>query len=370
MFVVCSKCVALRPVRTFVELAGRERNFLILLALAFFASGATYDTPHIAMWVGFAFAGYAVVANDSIQTIGTFIASNRNKPWWLLWLFIGGVFLVAVTWSWFQYGGDVTYGRLQSKGFATAPSEFAFLQVAAPVFLIILTRLRMPVSTTFLLLSSFAATGSSIGKVLGKSLMGYVVAFAVAIVLWSLVSKWIQRNCQGEAHKLWRPAQWCTTALLWSVWIQQDAANVAVYLPRSLGGGEFLAFAGVIFGGLGVLFFMGGEKIQEVVDEKSDVADVRAATVIDLVYAAVLWFFKFYSQVPMSTTWVFLGLLGGREVAMVMRRATSSNITIVAAFKMIGRDAAYAFAGLAISLILAMVINDAVRKSLIQSVGL
>ena len=28
--------------------------------------------------VGFCFAGWSVIANDSIQTLGTFIASNKN----------------------------------------------------------------------------------------------------------------------------------------------------------------------------------------------------------------------------------------------------------------------------------------------------
>ena len=53
----------------------------LLLALVF-----AHD-PQIAMWLGFVFAGYSAISNDSIQTIGTFIASNSNKPWWLLWLY-------------------------------------------------------------------------------------------------------------------------------------------------------------------------------------------------------------------------------------------------------------------------------------------
>ena len=75
----------------------------------------------------------------------------------------------------------------------------------------------------------------------------------------------------------WRPAQWLTTAFLWSVWLQQDAANIAVYLPRSLSLVQLAAFCSVIFFGLGILMKMGGEKVQEVVEEKSDVWDVRAA---------------------------------------------------------------------------------------------
>ena len=94
------------------------------------------------MWVGFGIAAYSAVANDSIQTLGTFIASNKHRPWWVLWLFMGGIFLATAAYSWVNYGGDVSYGRLASKGFETAPTEFQWLQVAAPLFLLILTRLR------------------------------------------------------------------------------------------------------------------------------------------------------------------------------------------------------------------------------------
>src|SRR5690554_1721389 len=140
---------------SFIELIREERRFLILIGFFFFVAGVTYDTPHIAMWVGFFFAAYSAIANDSIQTIGTFLASNSDKKWWILWMWIGGIFLVTMTYSWVTYSGDVTYERLTAKGFEEAPTSFTFLHVAAPLFLLILTRLRMPVSTTFLLLSSF-----------------------------------------------------------------------------------------------------------------------------------------------------------------------------------------------------------------------
>ncbi len=38
----------------------------------------------IYMIVGFVLAGYSVVANDAIQTLGTFLSSNAHRPWWLL----------------------------------------------------------------------------------------------------------------------------------------------------------------------------------------------------------------------------------------------------------------------------------------------
>lgn len=346
----------------FVELFRRERNFILMIAIGFLIVGGTYEHTEVARWVGFLFAGYAAVANDSIQTIGTFIASNRKQKWWRLWLFIGGIFLVTVGYSFVNYNGDVSYGRLQSKGFESTPTQFTFLQVAAPLYLLILTRLRMPVSTTFLLLTSFATSVGSIGSVLTKSLAGYVLAFGVAMVVWLSLSKLFERWFIGKAHPAWRTAQWITSGSLWSIWIMQDAANIAVYLPRQMSIIEFGAFASVIFFGLGILFRSGGERIQEIVDEKSSVVDVRAATVIDLVYAVILYYFKIVSKVPMSTTWVFLGLLGGRELAMALRR--SSGRDGKEALFLMGRDALFAGIGLLVSILIAYFVNPLFREEI------
>ena len=37
--------------------------------------------------VGFTLASYSVIANDSVQTLGTWIASNSNKfKWYYMWM--------------------------------------------------------------------------------------------------------------------------------------------------------------------------------------------------------------------------------------------------------------------------------------------
>ena len=167
-----------------------------------------------------------------------------------------------MTYSWMNYGGDVSYGRLASKGFDTAPAAFTALQVAAPVVLVVLTRLKMPVSTTLLLLTSFASEMSAVSKVIVKSLSGYGLAFILAFGLWfamqKVFAKWLEK-----VNPAWIGFQWITTGVLWSVWLQQDAANIAVYLPRSLSGLEFAGFAGIVVLGLGWIFKNGGDKIQK-----------------------------------------------------------------------------------------------------------
>jgi len=345
-----------------LELIREERRFLILIGIFFFIAGATYDTPHIAMWVGFFFAAYSAIANDSIQTIGTFLASNSDKKWWVLWFFIGGIFVVTVTYSWLVFDGDVTHQRLTAKGFEDAPATFSFLQVAAPLFLLILTRLRMPVSTTFLLLSAFSANLAGITSVLIKSLSGYFVAFTVAIIVWMGLNKLLKKLFTGEPGLFWTPLQWLVSGCLWAVWIMQDAANIAVYLPRSLAFNEFIVFTGFIFCGLGILFYLKGDKIQKIVTEKSFVTDVRSATVIDFVYALILYYFKVISVVPMSTTWVFIGLLAGREVAMSITDKYGNGKPLKHSFKLIAKDAGYATIGLIVSIILAIAINPVIYE--------
>jgi hypothetical protein len=341
-----------------------ERNFLIFLGLTFSITALTYQTPAIAMWVGFAIAGYSAIANDSIQTLGTFIASNQNTRWWIMWLFVGLIFLATVGYSWVVYDGDVTHQRLQAKGFETAPTTFEYLHIAAPIFLLILTRMRMPVSTTLLLLGCFTTSGSGIWAVTAKSIGGYGIGFAAAIVIWIAFGPLMKRTFTGKARPGWIVAQWLSAGFLWSVWLMQDAANIAVYLPRALSGGEFLGFAGFLFCGLGVLMYMGGDKVQEVVNEKTDIFDVRSGTMINLIYCAVLYYFKICSNIPMSTTWVFVGLLAGREIGIALRGAGREKRSLKMAFRLAGKDLGYVCIGFIVAVLLAATVNPVVRDSL------
>jgi phosphate/sulfate permease len=56
------------------------------------------------------------------------------------------------------------------------------------------------------------------------------------------------------------------------------------------------------------------------VDEKSRIKDIPEATMINFIFAVILFVFKIYSKLPMSTTWCFIGLLAGRELSMALRK--------------------------------------------------
>ncbi|MER2997467.1 hypothetical protein [Pontibacter populi] len=341
----------------------KEKKFLYFIAFSLILAGAVYPYPSIAMWVGFAFAGYSAIANDSIQTLGTFIGSNEDKKWYWQWLFMGLIFVATVSYSWYVFDGDVTYQRLATKGLDKTPTSFVYLQLASPIILLLLTRFRIPVSTTFMLLSVFTASSGTIVSMVNKSLLGYFGAFFAALIIYLALSKVIKRFIKGEAHFFWTVAQWVISGFLWYIWLAQDLANIAVYLPRQMNIYEFLAFTGFIFLGLGFLFYMKGDKIQNVINEKSEVRDVRSATIIDLVYALILYYFKEVNNIPMSTTWVFVGLLAGRELGMRLR-AHDKGEKFAKTFNLIFKDIISVTIGLIISLILAIAINPVMQEEL------
>lgn len=350
--------------RFMLAYARRERKFFLLVSIGLILAGVAYPFPHIAMWLGFLFAGYSAIANDSIQTIGTFIASNSHRKWYHLWMFIGSIFVAAILTSWFVYDGDVSFQRLQSKGLSAPPTEFGYLQVAAPLILLLLTRLRIPVSTTFMLLTSFSGSLGTITGMLQKSTSGYFLAFAIAISVWFFLAKPLAKLFKGKAHPGWVVFQWITSGSLWFLWIAQDAANIAVYLPRSLSAVQVAFFCAYIFAGLGLLFYLKGDKIQGIVNEKSNITDVRSATIIDLVYAGILFWFQNVNTIPMSTTWVFIGLLAGREIGMKVSSFRNGPVKLKKTMRLIGRDVLYVSIGLLVSMILAISVNDAIRKEL------
>ncbi|PZX58285.1 phosphate/sulfate permease [Algoriphagus ratkowskyi] len=346
----------------------KEKPFLIVILVLVTTAAVITPYTYAAMWFGFALAAYSAIANDSIQTIGTFIASNHSKKWYWLWLFMGIIFVATVSYSWIVFDGDVSNQRLSVPGLDRAPTGFVFLQLAAPIVLIIMTRMRMPVSTTFLLLNVFTYKAGTIVSVMFKSFVGYLLAFALAMIVWFTLERFVKNYLKGKPAPYWIYLQWITSGTLWAVWIMQDAANIAVFLPRQLNAIEFAGFAGFIFLGLGFLFYMKGDKIQSVVNEKTNVTDVRAATIVDFVYAIILLYFKMYNNVPMSTTWVFIGLLGGREIAIALgkhAKAEKRNTWLFRAFKLARKDIYKAFIGLIISLIMAVIINEGVRKEIL-----
>ena len=264
--------------------------------------------------IGFSLAAYSVIANDSVQTLGTFIASNQRFKWY--WLATAASLVLAFTllYGWSINNGDITFGRLNKIPY----QQIQWYHAGAPLILLILTRVGIPVSTTFLVLSAFAST-VVLEKVLVKSVMGYGLAAVIAYAMWLIVSKYINEKfdkVKPNHQRAWVIAQWCTTGFLWYTWLSHDVANIAVFLERQLPLEQLFIIIILLSGLLFYIFWDRGGRIQKIVYSKTGTRYTRSATIIDFVYALILLYFKGYNDIPMSTTWVFVGLLWGRELAI------------------------------------------------------
>jgi hypothetical protein len=304
--------------------------------------------------IGFGLAGYSVIANDSIQTLGTFIASKQK---WFKWYTLGSaasfVMIIAISWSWFRYNGDISYERLTSIPY----KEIQWFHAVAPAILLLLTRWGIPVSTTFLVLSAFAST-VVLEKMLIKSIVGYGIAAVTAYVCWIVISKFINEKLDditdAKQISFWRNSVWLTSGWLWWIWLSHDVANIAVYLPRQLDIKLLLIvltyFTVLIF----YIFYNHGGSIQKVVLSKTGTRYARSATIINVIYAAVLYYFKEVNNLPMSTTWVFVGLLCGRELAI---STMNKDYKFKYVFPIIGKDFIKMIFGLSISVAIVLAIH-------------
>jgi len=298
------------------------------------------DISLLVMWIGFALAAYSVVGNDVIQTLGTFLTSNEKRvKWWILWLYAGSIMTAILVIGYLGLGNelglggdDIAFDRLDK---IDIPDRLAWFYVLPPLVLMGVTRLGIPVSTTFMILTFFSA--KSLPGMVSKSIMGYLIAFTVGAIIYFLLApstekKFIETEIDKESNglwtnlKFWTACQWLSTGFLWTQWLTQDLANIYVYLGKGdMSISSFVISLVILVGLLGYIFYSRGGKIQDIVRSKTNTADIRAATFIDLIYGVVLLVFKqnilglWDAKLPMSTTWVFIGLIAGREIMMKWR---------------------------------------------------
>lgn len=304
--------------------------------------------------VGFALAGWSVIANDSIQTLGTFIASKQKWfKWYTLASAASAAMIVTISFGWWYYNGDISYGRLTQIPY----QEIQWYHAVAPGILLLLTRIGIPVSTTFLVLSAFAST-VVLEKMLIKSVVGYGIAAVIAYICWIAISKYINEKFDEITVQwkisFWRNAVWVTSAFLWATWLMHDVANIAVYLPRQLDI-SLLAIVLIYFSILlFYIFYIHGGPIQKVVLDKTGTRYARSATIINIIYAVVLYYFKQLNDLPMSTTWVFVGLLCGRELAI---STMNKEYKFKYVFPIIGKDFIKMIFGLSVSVAIVLAIH-------------
>ncbi len=335
------------------------------------------DLFELIMWLGFLLAAYSVVGNDVIQTLGTFLSSNEKRvPWYILFFYAGGILTSVLIVGYLGYGtalglggNDISFGRLEN---IHRPEVLNWYYLLPPLVLMLITRLGIPVSTTFLILTFFSP--ASLGSMIQKSVMGYIAAFLFSMIAYYMITNFFERKFISSSvydqnnkdslwtnRTFWSVLQWISTGFLWTQWLTQDLANIYIYLGKDkLSTFQFVASVVIIVSMLGYIFYSKGGKIQEIVKRKYNTADIRSATFIDLFYGLVLLIFKqnvlglWEAKLPMSTTWVFIGILAGRELMIAWKM---DGVLEKRELYGIAQDLIKVFAGLVVSILLVYIMQ-------------
>ena len=190
-----------------------------------------------------------------------------------------------------------------------------------------------------------------------RKVVGYGLAAVVAYIAWIVISKLINEKLDEVDEKwigFWRNSVWVTSGWLWWVWLSHDVANIAVYLPRQLSPILLITVMTYFTILLFYIFYIHGGPIQKVVLDKTGTRYARSATIINVIYAVVLFYFKELNDLPMSTTWVFVGLLCGRELAI---STMNKDYKFKYVFPLIGKDFIKMIFGLSVSVGIVLAIH-------------
>ena len=313
-------------------------------------------------WITSILALSTSITNNSFQIFGTFFLINKKTSKMKMFLFIFGVFIVIILSSWFLFDKELHFGKLNSIPYDERLNIFYFL---SPFVLIYLTHKKIPVSSTFLFTTLFSS-GAVLHTILTKTVHIYILSFMISFVLWKYIYPFFLNKfekyfnfkfSESDNSNFWFIIQYLSTALLWFSWLFSNMSSALVFIPRQFDIKSLLIlflFAGFIIYHL--IDNMGGD-MQQLIKNKKNTDNIRSATMINIVYGLLIYIFQFSVNIPISTTWVFIGLIAGREMAIT----SSQNILIVSnivhknSVKKVIFDLLHAVVGVIISLGFAMI---------------
>lgn len=271
---------------------------------------------------------FSVIENSSFQIFGTFLTSNKNKSVFQIFIFIFAIFFVTLLFEWTTNGGRLDFDRLVNINYS---ENIDFRSVLAPLLLFFLTYKKIPVSTTFILLSGFA-TKHTVDSMLTKTATSYLVSFVFGYYIWYKLDKLLNgkiSDFDNDKIKKWENIQIISNIGLIIFWIMSNNSNLVVSLPRTFNILYFLIY--ILFCAISVFYvvFSRGGKIQSIIDAKNGLDNPKTNSILNIAFSLIIFMFQYINTTPVATTWSFVGLLSGRELALSMKSNGVKRITLI-----------------------------------------
>ena len=327
------------------KIFNKKNLALFLLFLLVFLLG----TNHIFAWIITSLVTYNVIFNNSIQTIGLFIASNKNKGIFYNLLFFSSIFIFAVLLSWFLTEREVHYHLLDSIDYSEIELQFLLL----PILISFLTKKQVPLSATFLIIPLFA-NSSTISSMINKTTVSYFLSLIGSLVIYKfLYTKYknLLSDEKTDTGKIWIVAEYVSTGILWFSWLTVSLCNFVIFLPRKFDITDIVLLSSIGIVTIYCILISNGGEIQKIIDQKSDVKNIKTTVIFNSLFAFTLLFIQHLDNIPITSTWMFLGVLAGRELAISVTTKRLAGEKYRLCLAKIWKDLRLAIIGIILSLL-------------------
>lgn len=344
----------MKIIKKFSDLSKKKFNIIYVFTIAAISACFSGKTSYF-NWFVMTTIMYNVIANNFVQTVGTFVTSSKNISKLNLFLYLAIIFIFNVLLAWKSYDGRIHRGFLEEIEYKDSIRYSALL---IPIILNLLTRFRIPISTTFLTLPLFSKT-YNLTNIISKAFSGYFVSFIISFIIWNLVYEKYKKHLKSnDNYEFWKAIQYISIGVLWYSWLSTCMSSFLVFLPRKFNIRHLILF---LFIGILLLVIIAKNGIcnmEEIVEEKSDLKNIRSSVIFNITYSILLLVFKFNDRINITTTWLFLGLLDGRELSITNSKATAmSGNSYKTCLKKIFRDLYLSIIGIFVSLIFSNIIK-------------
>ena len=324
-----------------------KKNIALLFALlAILLLGGGYKFE----WLILALVTYNVIFNNSVQTMGLFMASGKNKYIIVNTLFFLVIFVFTVLLSWFITNGEVHYHLLDNITFYdNIGPQFLLL----PILLSFLTKKRIPVSATFLIIPLFA-TRDTVETMINKTTVSYFLSFVFSFIIYNYLykkHKSLMNNEKEDTSKIWIVAEYISTGILWFSWLIVSLCNFVVFVPRNFSVENIILLSIVVAVTIYCVLISKGGEIQKIVDQKSDVKNIKTTVIFNSLFSLMLIFIQHIDNIPVTSTWMFLGILAGRELSISTNNKNMAGAKYRLCLARIWKDLSSAIIGVIISLV-------------------
>lgn len=291
-----------------------------LLLLLIFILGNVINFGYFFNWFMLTITCYTLIANNYIQSIGTFLINNKNKFKSNL-IFITLSFTITTLISWIIFDGNIDYNLLSNIEYK---KNLGIVIIFIPMLLNIFTKYGIPVSATFLVIPLFS-DNNTLNTMLTKTVTSYFLAFIVSFFIWNFIKKHFSQimKMDNKENTFWNITEYITTSLVWIAWNMLNICVFVVFVDRKFNFFELVAVNIIVLVVLYIILKGDNTKIEEIINEKNETENKKSIAIFNLLFALILIFIEFFSNVPLTTTWVFLGLLAGKELS---ESFTNNNI--------------------------------------------